>query len=164
MSGRPPTIRLAGLLCIAMAPSTFASAGEVYKCTTGGSTAYQDTPCKEGSQDRVQLPKDSITEDAASLRMLARQIAEAADENRRARDALEVREMTEFARARARFSLSRGAPLPSEERNRIMDILAPLREQSLAADARFKSLMEVVRARCPGGAVLNPSRPECRQK
>jgi hypothetical protein len=164
MSARLPIIRRAAMLWIAAASIQFASAGEVYKCTIGDSTVYQDTPCRDGRQDSMQLPKDSIAENAASFRLLARQIDEAAVENRRANTALSNREIAEYDLARARLRLARGAPLPSQEKARIEYVLAPLREHSLAAEANYKALMELLRARCPGGSVLKPSRLECRPR
>lgn len=137
-----------------------AQGGEVYKCLVDGTTAYRDTPCKTGEQ---QLPATGIRSEPATLEQMYGDFVAAEAQLRRAQDALDARHATETTRAREQLGLRTGQALPAKERERIEQILAPLREEIRIANVRVTELRKEAATRCPGGLSLGPSTQSCRQ-
>ena len=159
-----------------------AQATQIYKCTLDGAVAYQDKPCTEGEQSKVEVtgtPRRAGTRPSAKTSAGAGTATTARNSNVPARLFTQITEFnallaslhTEIdqqvkladARARAEFG-SRDDQASRNARTRyIREAVQPLQEQLEALQARSDSLMEELKRRCPGGASFSPPRQECRQ-
>lgn len=163
-------IAYAAGLIMAAALSSPARA-DVFKCTVGGRTVYQDTPCtgrvEEKPQQRtarsetaggISVPRSferSPTPGASSLSTLHQQIRDAETHRRRLDTAYD---------ADVRATRARVAGMPMDQQNREAEALkAKWQPQLQQADQRTRELSEQLRRECPGGASLSDVRQECRK-
>jgi hypothetical protein len=121
-------------------------AAQVYRCTVGGSTVYQDLPCSDGGEKLAPATGSSTTAGG-----LAQQIADAREELRRAQDDYSRRYNAEVEATRAKLGLSKGQSIPNPEMRRIEYVVGPLQQSVRDAQALISELEAEARRRCPGG-------------
>lgn len=136
--------------------------GQVYKCTSGGATAYQDKPCEGPAVQSVQVkarpsatgaPDGGRTIPAGSLAGLHQQIRAASDHERSLAE--------EYRRAGASLKLRARAMSHAEQVRESRAFTAYWQQRNLAASAQSNALMEELKRRCPNGAMLNASSQRC---
>ncbi|UPG94319.1 DUF4124 domain-containing protein [Luteibacter aegosomatissinici] len=152
-------LKKALLFSLVVALPTAASAGEVYKCTVGSSSVFQDKPCANGKKIEVT---GSVVGAAASgggdihsmsLVQMSSRLRESSDAERHLVDDMN----REIAEARARRGPKATIALTSE----IERIQTEYRPKIDRAHAASTAIVEEIRKRCPKGAVLNDASTGC---
>lgn len=152
-------LKQALLLSLVVALPTAASAGEVYKCTVGGSSVFQDKPCANGKKIEVT---GSVVGSAASggadihsmsLVQMNSRLRESSDEEKRLVDDMN----RDIADARARRGPKATIALTSE----IERIQTEYRPKIDRAHATSTAIVEEIQKRCPQGAALNETSKGC---
>lgn len=144
---------IALILAFALVASTKASAGEVYKCTLGGASAFQDKPCVNGKKldvaGSVAGPAQGAGHGtgAPGLKDLGVRIQQTTANQRRLYDDMN----REVMAVRARYSPTQKQEI-STEIARIQAEYQPRMERERATET---ALIEEIRKRCPKGAMLN---------
>jgi len=148
---------LAVWLGVLVSPAGFA--GDVYKCSVGGATVFQDAPCANGKKVEVSgsvigpsaIPGRDIH--TLTAREMESRIQQAGANMRRLND----ESHRELDALRARYGVKDGKTLLSES-NRIQAEYQP----RIAHEAAIvKALDDEIRKRCPRGAALNSTQPTC---
>jgi len=136
---------------------------EVFKCSIGGRTVYQDQPCVSAADAepdkvagtnaaRVGGPSNN-TPPSTDLRALHRQMQDAREQSDRVRTLYE-RDVQQ-ARAKA-------ATMSLDQQRQLTKVLhARWDPQLQAAGRREQELSEALRKICPGGAALNAQIQQC---
>ena len=144
------------IFSLILATGTTAYAGDVYKCTAGGSPVYQDTPCANGKKIDVAGSPASAGQDAGSLSLhdIYSKMAEANASERRLRDQMD----RDIALTKARLGSKVNDPSSTAEVTRIQNAWLPkIRE----AGAMSESLKRELQVRCPKGASLSEGKQTC---
>lgn len=139
---------------------------EVYKCTIGGRTAYQDQPCADttaavagkatgvsGSKEADASARSNSMPPSSDPGTLHRQLLDAREQSARLRTLYE-RDM-EQAKAKA-------ATMSLEQQRQLTKVLHARWDPKLqAAGRREQELSEALGRMCPGGAMLNAQAQPC---
>lgn len=148
------------LVCVlAIAASAPSFAGDVYKCSVGGTAVFQDAPCPNGKKvtvaGSVVGPSPVIGRDIHTLtaREMEARIQQASSNMRR----LAEESHRETEAVRARYGTKDGRTVISEIK-RIEAEYTPRMDREAAT---IKALDEERQKRCPRGAAFYASQPSC---
>lgn len=144
---------------VALATTDAAIAGDVYKCTVGGTSVYQDSPCASGK-------KIDITGSVVGVPLFGGRDIHAMgfgemESRLRASTRAErvfIDQMNqEVTAVRARYGLRDGKTALAE----IARIQTEYRPRIAREHATYTALIEEMRVRCPRGAAISASRQTC---
>lgn len=154
--GRGRWIKTILIFSLMLATSTTVYAGDVYKCTVGGASVYQDTPCANGKKMDVAGSSASAGPNVGSLslRDIFLKMTEANAAERRLQGEMD----RDIALTKARLGSRVNDPSSNAEVTRIQNEWLPkIRE----ASAMSESLKRELQMRCPKGASLSEGKQTC---
>lgn len=138
---------------------------EVYRCSVGGRTVYQDQPCtgtEEGAPYKAAGARTDVAPvggpsnnapPSTNLRILHQQMLDAREQSDRLRTLYE--RDVQLAKAKA-------ATMSLDQQRQLTKVLHARWDPKLqAAGRREQELSEALRKMCPGGASLNAQIQQC---